>query len=78
MVFVFVLEVAAGISGYVLRAHAGDVIDTKMHESMSKYNTTDNGDVTILWDEVQKNVRVQCLYCNNNKKKSMTLIIVIK
>lgn len=54
MVLVFVLELAGGISGYVLRSHATTIVADNMKESMAQYNSSK--DIALLWDEVQKDV----------------------
>lgn len=51
---IFILELAAGISGYVLRNDAYAMIDTTLHNSMFKYNSLTQTSQTALWDEVQR------------------------
>ncbi|XP_011306307.1 CD63 antigen [Fopius arisanus] len=55
MVLVFILELSAGISGYVLRNEAADMIKNKMLGTMRNYaydNTTT--EITLVWDNLQK------------------------
>lgn len=50
-----ILEFASGVTGYVLANQTGDLIDTKVHDTLKLYpNVTD---IEILWDAVQKEVK---------------------
>ncbi|TDG46273.1 hypothetical protein AWZ03_007349 [Drosophila navojoa] len=60
---IFILELAAGISGYVLRNDAYNLIDAKLNQSMSSYSNMPVNDVTKLWDVVQRNF--DCCGINN-------------
>ncbi|XP_073823194.1 tetraspanin 29Fa [Musca autumnalis] len=51
---IFILELAAGISGYVLRSDAESLINTSLRNSMKEYNSTHVNDVTYMWDYVQR------------------------
>ncbi|EDW57921.1 CD63 antigen [Drosophila virilis] len=51
---IFILELAAGISGYVLRTDAVSLIRTSLSESMSSYKNTTENPTTVLWDDVQR------------------------
>lgn len=50
---IFILELAAGISGYVLRNDAYDLIQTELSSSMKDYNSSTQTATTSLWDDVQ-------------------------
>ncbi|XP_037960754.1 CD63 antigen [Teleopsis dalmanni] len=51
---IFILELAAGISGYVLRSDAETLIKDSLVESLQNYNSTKPTGETILWDYVQE------------------------
>ncbi|KAL9929508.1 tetraspanin 29Fa isoform 1-T2 [Glossina fuscipes fuscipes] len=51
---IFILELSAGISGYVLRSDAESLIKVTLTDSLGKYNNTKVDEVTVLWDYVQK------------------------
>lgn len=51
---IFILELAAGISGYVLRSDAVSLIRTSLDESMSSYKNTTQNPTTALWDDMQR------------------------
>lgn len=51
---IFILELAAGISGYVLRSDAQSLIKESLTGSMKQYSTNSSNDVTVLWDYVQR------------------------
>uniref|UniRef100_A0A1L8DKE1 Tetraspanin n=1 Tax=Nyssomyia neivai TaxID=330878 RepID=A0A1L8DKE1_9DIPT len=57
LVLVFILELAAGISGYVLRNETNDLINTSLRGSMSDFvNANENAlHTTALWDTIQRN-----------------------
>ncbi|XP_046427771.1 CD63 antigen-like [Neodiprion fabricii] len=67
MILVFILELAGGISGYVLRAQASDIVTEKMNSSMAEYK--DNTEITFLWDGIQKKLRC----CGTNEPKDWQL-----
>ncbi|OAD56669.1 CD63 antigen, partial [Eufriesea mexicana] len=51
LVIVFILELAGGISGYVLRARASSIIQDKMKDSMKLYeNSTE---IQYIWNNLQ-------------------------
>lgn len=52
---IFILELAAGISGYVLRNDAYDLIRNSLNNSMKSYSNETQNPTTILWDDVQRN-----------------------
>lgn len=56
MVLVFILELSAGISGYVLRNDATEVLSKKMKESMVAYDKN-NTEIYMIWDSIQQDVR---------------------
>ncbi|XP_034474283.1 CD63 antigen [Drosophila innubila] len=51
---IFILELAAGISGYVLRNDAYNMINSTLFESMKQYDSTKQDATTTLWDKVQR------------------------
>lgn len=51
---IFILELAAGISGYVLRNDAYVMINTTLDNSLFKYEPLAQNAQTSLWDEVQR------------------------
>ncbi|XP_066904024.1 23 kDa integral membrane protein [Halyomorpha halys] len=52
LTFVMILEFASGVTGYVLANKTGELINTKVHDTLKLYpNVTD---IEILWDAVQK------------------------
>lgn len=52
LAIVFILELAGGISGYVLRARASTIIQTKMVDTMEDYqNSTE---IAAVWDKLQR------------------------
>lgn len=54
--FIFILELAAGICGYVLRSDAESLIEGSLEGSLKLYNTSDPTNAyTITWDYVQRN-----------------------
>ncbi|XP_011495693.1 PREDICTED: CD63 antigen [Ceratosolen solmsi marchali] len=61
MVLVFILELSAGISGYVLRNTASENIQEKMLETMKNYNKS--VDITEVWNKLQKDF--ECCGTNN-------------
>lgn len=61
--FIFILELAAGISGYVLRSDASDLLQNSLQGSLKEYNSTnENNPYTLIWDYVQTNVTVYCFF----------------
>jgi len=53
LILIFVLEFAAGVSGYVLRNQTNEFLTEKLNESLHKYNTTVPDQYTKLWDDIQ-------------------------
>ncbi|XP_043283345.1 tetraspanin-12-like [Venturia canescens] len=51
MVLVFILELAGGISGYVLRNEAQEVVREKMLETLPKYQN--GSEIFNMWDQLQ-------------------------
>lgn len=70
---IFILELAAGISGYVLRSDAENLIKGSLTESMKDYSTNNTNDVTILWDYVQRAVSL-----TNTKLQEKLFVISTK
>lgn len=54
LVLIFILELSAGIAGYVCRDAAKEVLTTKLTESMVNYGKNDTV-ITTLWDVIQRN-----------------------
>jgi len=52
---IFVLELAAGMAGYVLRSELEQVIKVHALDGMSHYNMTYSVGVTDAWDRLQEN-----------------------
>lgn len=55
MITIFVLELSAGISGYVLRNEAGQMLKNNLATTMKEYQNYTY--ISALWDEVQQDVR---------------------
>lgn len=53
LILIFILELAAGISGYVLRNDTYNLLTSTMQSSMKQYGGTTNQEITIIWDEIQ-------------------------
>lgn len=60
--FIFILELAAGISGYVLRNDTYNLVSTTLQSSMSKYGGDTSKEITIIWDEIQVDVSAECRF----------------
>ncbi|KAH8283447.1 hypothetical protein KR018_002126 [Drosophila ironensis] len=54
LAIIFILELSAGISGYVLRNDATKLIQTSLLDSITKYNSSTQSPITALWDDVQR------------------------
>lgn len=52
LAIVFILELAGGISGYVLRARASTIIQSKMVHSMKEYG--ESKEIAAVWDQLQR------------------------
>lgn len=61
MVVVFILELSAGISGYVLRGSATEVVQENMKATMKKYQDP-KSDIAAVWDQLQTDVRIACAF----------------
>lgn len=53
LVLIFILELAAGISGYVLRNDSYQLLSNGLHNSMKQYGGNTSQEVTFIWDEIQ-------------------------
>ncbi|XP_058450550.1 CD63 antigen-like [Malaya genurostris] len=53
LVLIFILELAAGISGYVLRNDTYNMVSKTLRNSMTQYGGNSSHEITILWDEIQ-------------------------
>lgn len=62
LILVFILELSAGIAGYVLRGQAADLIETKMRTSMEQYNKSE--EIKTVWDTLQ--IDFDCCGTNNS------------
>ncbi|XP_030377604.1 CD63 antigen [Scaptodrosophila lebanonensis] len=51
---IFILELSAGISGYVLRNDAYDLISKQLSSTLKDYSNTTQSDTTALWDSIQR------------------------
>lgn len=56
LILIFILELSAGIAGYVCRDAAEEVLTSKLTESMVNYGKQNETVVTALWDVIQRNV----------------------
>ncbi|KAG7202538.1 hypothetical protein KM043_009737 [Ampulex compressa] len=63
LVLVFILELSAGISGYVLKSQASNIIQNKMITTMGEYNSTSPNEITYVWDTLQRDF--DCCGTNN-------------
>lgn len=54
LVLVFILELSGGISGYVLKSKASDLIENKMMASMKEYKSPE---VSYVWDKLQQDFK---------------------
>lgn len=55
MIVVFILEMAAGIAGYVLRNDTGVLVSQELHGTMKQYVAQEK-DIIYIWDHVQRGV----------------------
>lgn len=58
MVLVFILELSGGISGYVLRNNAAQMIEAKMKDNMEKYINNET-EIKRIWDNMQTSVCIK-------------------
>lgn len=56
LILIFILELAAGISGYVLRNDTRDLVSNALNSSMKSYGGNNSGEITLIWDEIQVDV----------------------
>lgn len=56
LAIIFILELAAGISGYVLRSNAEDLLRHSLNNTMMHYNKATPNEATVLWDYLQRSV----------------------
>ncbi|XP_017120876.1 CD63 antigen [Drosophila elegans] len=70
LAIIFILELAAGISGYVLRNDASKLISTSLTNSLKEYNTFNQNPTTRLWDDVQRHF--ECCGVNKYEDWSVT------
>lgn len=61
LILIFILELSAGISGYILRGSTTEYLDQKLKESLNKYNTTNAEENTKTWDIIQSTVSLLSL-----------------
>jgi len=57
LAIIFILELSAGISGYVLRSDAEKILAQSLGEALKTYevNSTNPGEQTKMWDNIQNN-----------------------
>jgi CD63 antigen len=53
LICIFILELAGGIAGYVLRDQTEDLLKTSLHQTIVQYNGESYVPITKLWDNVQ-------------------------
>lgn len=53
---IFILEFAAGISGYVLRADTEALLTKSLNHTLYEYNQKEYDYITLGWDEIQRDV----------------------
>lgn len=51
---IFILEISAGISGYVLKGDAQQLIEKKLKETINNYSKDSYDGTTYLWDLIQR------------------------
>ncbi|XP_003704490.1 CD63 antigen [Megachile rotundata] len=61
LVLVFILELSAGISGYVLRNRASTIVEEKMIDTMQLYRN--NTEIQMVWNNLQSDFH--CCGTNN-------------
>lgn len=54
LVLVFILELSGGISGYVLKSKAAELVENKMMASMKEYESPE---VSYVWDKLQRDFK---------------------
>lgn len=79
MITIFILELSAGISGYVLRNEAGQMLRGNLETTMKDYIKYPY--IARLWDEVQTDVRtpniIDFAHCINIKHFKYSLNAVV-
>lgn len=58
LILIFVLELAAGIAGYALRDQTSGYLTQKLTDSINSYDVNGTGDVTAMWDLIQREVNI--------------------
>lgn len=59
-----IIEIAAGITGYVLRADVNDLVNTGLTQTIGQYNDSEHGGVTKAWDNLQ--MKLECCGVTNS------------
>lgn len=54
LALIFILEIAGGITGFVMRDQIDDDVTKVLQDAMQNYNKTDYGGVTSTWDKLQQ------------------------
>jgi len=63
LAIIFILEIAGGIAGFVLRDKIEDEVKTVLEKSMKNYGEDDHAGVTSTWDKLQNDFA--CCGVNN-------------
>lgn len=53
LILVFILELSAGISGYVLRNQTARLVGDGLKNTMKDYGINNSMEITKIWDEIQ-------------------------
>lgn len=53
---IFIIEMGAGIAGFVLKGKVKGFVNTEMKDSMTNYKNGNSAGVTLTWDQTQQNV----------------------
>lgn len=61
MLLMFIFQLAACIGGYVLRNNTAALVQQQLLSTMQLYGPQKNLPVTILWDNVQRDVSHKCI-----------------
>lgn len=56
MVAILIAGLVVGVTGYTMKADAGEVIQQGLNYSMYRYGTSSED--TAVWDEIQDDVRI--------------------
>lgn len=54
LIVIFLLEIAVGIAGVLLKNRTEDFANQALHKSMMQYNN--NTEITFDWDNIQRHV----------------------